>query len=279
MEFNSIKQIWGKYKDNVRLYCEIELDGQPELADICVSETYLALVEAVNNELGIINPQKWIMTTAHNIICLATEKPSSSLVSNCKNELNDLFLNKLNSGYRDILIKRYRKRLSVNAIADNYGITEACMIQRLRRAREKYFSVVNKSKLDKIMSNISSSPKANEDLIYRIGENCIVNITKRFFCTNELDKKKRNCGSKAWQVIIELIEKSLKEQCLTSKDVCYIYFQNKKNEWSSKTYSSRAGSIIYNINKVAGCKIVTGQQRKGYKLAYTPELIQNIESA
>lgn len=279
-EFNSVNQIWLKHKETIELYCEIELDGQPDLAANCVSETYLALLEAVNDELGIIEPRRWIMTTAHNIICLATEKPSSSLVSNCKNELNDLFLNKLSSGYRDILIKRYRKRLPVNAIAKDYGITEACMIQRLRRAKEKYFSVIDNSRPEKVVSNLPSSPLNDNDVMYRIGGKCIVDVTKRFFCTDDFDKKKRNCGSKAWRVIIQLIEAARNNQYVSTTDICHVYYQDKKtDEWSSKMCSPRAGTIISNINKIAGDKIIINKKRKGYKLAYTPKLIQNIESA
>lgn len=273
-DFLSSAQIWLKYNEIIKAYCEVELSNHPELIDNVYNETYIALIEAVNSEVGIIEPLKWLMSTAHNIVVMSLEMPSEYLVSNSKNELNDKYLNKMSLEYKNILIRRFRKRYSMNYIAADYGVTEKAVKQRVYRAKVKYLQTVDMFEANGYRPGMPAYKNIKNVVKYLIGDNCVADFDNRIFLTEDNKVKRYNCGEKTWNTLSFLIEKSLADEYSSSEEVCTVYFGEEKTaEWISSQCSCRSAPIINNINRVIGYKAIFNKRGKGYKFKDKPKLI------
>lgn len=173
---NISDDLWREYEDYVRKICSYRLIKRPEYIDDCVQEILLALSEALHKKKRIRNPKAWLTKVAYNKTSDISDKIrkedelfvpfNSDVVSGAysvqlqietgaENEillLREKVLFLLDVDERKLLCDRYELEKSISEIANECGISENNVYQRLYRLRIKTKMLI-KSCLDEQDAN------------------------------------------------------------------------------------------------------------------------------
>ena len=153
--------IWREYECYIRKICSYKLESRPEYIDDCVQEIFLALSDTLPKKKRINHPKAWLTKVAYNKISDIYEKikkedelfvPFNSdvidekyslcvrLETDEENEteiIKDRVFSLLDEDERRLLCDRYEFVKSISEIADEFGVTENTVYQRLYRLRIK----------------------------------------------------------------------------------------------------------------------------------------------
>lgn len=166
--------LWNEYEPVLRKICQKKLSSCPSEVDDVISDTFLALCNAINKGMHIENHEAWLKGTLNNrikkkyteldrkkrrfihidsieqelyyIVDYDEKKLSDSAIEELKNEI----YNQLESSEKALLFLMYTKRLKQVEIAEKMNTSEAAVRQRLYRLKNKIRHLV----MDK-MENVS----------------------------------------------------------------------------------------------------------------------------
>lgn len=74
--FDYAKKLYAEYGGLVERHCKAELDEHPDLADDCIQNVFLELIEVLNNGVILLSPVKWFVETSNKYINEACAKIS-----------------------------------------------------------------------------------------------------------------------------------------------------------------------------------------------------------
>lgn len=69
-------KLYDEYGGLVERHCKAELDEHPDLADDCIQNVFLELIEVLNNGVILLSPVKWFVETSNKYINEACAKIS-----------------------------------------------------------------------------------------------------------------------------------------------------------------------------------------------------------
>ena len=158
--------LWKTYEACIRRLCEYKLKSSPDDIEDVVSETFLYLCEAIENEVKIENYGGWLCAVANNLIKQIYNKNTESkeilvnfrdgteeyyniklgydidneLVSDEKiEEYRELIMNSLSTSEQIIMTMFYEEKRNLKEIGDVLGISE-------NAAKQKHYRTVRKIK-------------------------------------------------------------------------------------------------------------------------------------
>lgn len=155
------EKLWNQCEPQIRKLCLVKMADRPEEIDDIVSDTYLALCEAVNNGKEFSNPTAWLYSTANNLISknfrkLRTYRQKYKTLSDTEYELsyNFDFLDsmisdtnieqikneiesELNDAEKDLLKMIYTDNLKMKEIANLLNTSVSAIKQKRYRLVKK----------------------------------------------------------------------------------------------------------------------------------------------
>ncbi len=161
------EQIWRENSQYIRQFCEYRLNSSDDV-DECISEVYLALVQALENKTEITYPKAWLTAVANNkiidfyksnkkkkavVISLSSFDDSVASYDNYNfDEVSDdeielikiKVLECLDEREKAIIEDHYQRGRKIKMIAAERNLSEANVKQILFRAREKIKSNAKK---------------------------------------------------------------------------------------------------------------------------------------
>lgn len=158
-------KIWAEHEGYIRRLCSHKLEGRAQDADDCVQDVFLALTKALSEKKDIDNPKAWLTSVAYRRIAdIYRESERNDVIFTPLNAqkidelysltipvtpdgdekdeseiryLKEVVINKLDENDRRLLNDRYVLEKSTSEIAEEYGLTENNVYQRLYRLRIK----------------------------------------------------------------------------------------------------------------------------------------------
>lgn len=159
--------LWNQYEPKLRRLCEFKLSNYPVEAEEVISETYLALCNAISKGTEIDDPKSWLYKTTHNQIKLkyteinlrkrryvSLDSVEHELMYNIDfddilitNEiierLSKEILNELTEDEQLLMNLIYERNLKFKRIASIIGTTEAGVKQQHYRLKRKIKQLVD----------------------------------------------------------------------------------------------------------------------------------------
>lgn len=65
---NFCNELWEQCEPKIRKLCNVKMNGHPDEIDEIISDTYIALCDAVSKGKVFTNPSAWLYGTANNLI-------------------------------------------------------------------------------------------------------------------------------------------------------------------------------------------------------------------
>lgn len=151
-------ELWEKYEPCIRRLCNVKLPDRPDDVNEIVSETYLALCEAVNKGKTFVNPYAWLYSTANNLIKqkfikLKIYRTKHQSISNTEIEL------KYNIDFLDLMISDDDIERMKDEIEKQLTESEKLLLQ---------FVYVDKLKTKEIAKILNSTEAAVKQKRYRL---------------------------------------------------------------------------------------------------------------
>lgn len=159
--------LWKQYEPKLRRLCGYKLSSYPLEVEEVISETYLALCNAISKGTEFDDPKAWLYQTANNQIKLkyteintrkrrfvSLEQVEAGLMYNIDfddiqitdsiiEELNSEILAELSENEKLLLELIYEKNLKFKQIATIIGTTEAGVKQQHYRLKRKVKKLAN----------------------------------------------------------------------------------------------------------------------------------------
>jgi RNA polymerase sigma-70 factor (ECF subfamily) len=151
-------QIYNQYKSSIYKFCLVKLNGDSELAEDCMQNTFMTFYQKLKNDEEITNPRAYLYKIANNFVLKSIEKTArhnkkTVPIDDCKEKVIDerdnvdsnldyqLLIERLKNilSEEEILLLNYKYiyDLTVEQTASQLGITKQAVAKRLQRLREK----------------------------------------------------------------------------------------------------------------------------------------------
>lgn len=161
LDMKMCEQLWNECEPALRKACAYKLSNHPQEIDDVIGDTFLALCNAISNEVEIYNPRAWLQGTLNNVInnkyreINFKQKKHTSIdcieqglfyVIDFDNlmisekqilEIKSEICNQLLASEKMLLILIYTKKLKMAEIAVLLGSTESAVKQRHYRLKRK----------------------------------------------------------------------------------------------------------------------------------------------
>ena len=162
------EECWRLYAPYLRKLLQYKLASMPDQIEDCLNETFLALLTALERGEVIEKPKAWLTVTANNIIkktydahrreseryapegeTLLFTLPAPDLPEEAFTEAEllaakDDFMASLTENERTLFDLRFRQRKRLKKIAEETGVTENTVKQRVFRLKRKGAAFVKK---------------------------------------------------------------------------------------------------------------------------------------
>ena len=166
-----LQKCYDEYRIRLFNYCLSRLDGIREAADDCVQETFIVFYDRLLDGEQFENPRAFLYRTADNFVKRQKQKTASELrrevplesVSDIGvddeyvmkldeidyEECAKILLNLLSEEEKQIYDLRYIRKLGVEDVAQNLGISRPAASMRLMRLRNKIKDMVYSFDIEK----------------------------------------------------------------------------------------------------------------------------------
>lgn len=155
------ESLWKECEPNLRRICNYKLSSYSSEIDDVISDTYLALCNAISKGLEIENPKAWLYGTLNNTIKLKyaeldrkkkryvrlesvehelfynVDFDEKELSEETLNYIKDEIVSELSESEKTLLVLIYEKRLKLKEISIISGTTEAAIKQKHYRLKRK----------------------------------------------------------------------------------------------------------------------------------------------
>ncbi len=159
------EQLWIEYEPYVRRLCRYKLCAFPDRVEDCISDTFLALITALDSGAKINNPKAWLYSVAANKAAdilrdiSMQEKTIVPLNENCAQpvntgfeidviddekicELKEKVFSLLTDDDLTLLKEKYTDKLNTQQLAAKYSTTENNIYQKLHRLKRKTVAII-----------------------------------------------------------------------------------------------------------------------------------------
>lgn len=166
-------KIWRENEPFIRRLFEYKLKSMPRYIDDCVQEVFSALMSAMQSDKDIENPRAWLTVVANNkikdfyelnsrekdiLVSLEEADKKGELIIGFEadfdadgiseeeiEEMKDLVISQLEPDERKLFKAYYADSKKVREIAEEFGLTESNVKQRLYRMRKNIVYLAKKA--------------------------------------------------------------------------------------------------------------------------------------
>lgn len=156
--------IYDQYKSSIYKFCLVKLNGDADIAEDCMQNTFVVFYNKLKNQEQINNPRAYLYSIANNHILKSIEEKTKqqsrivpiddytekvvddqqSIDSNIDYDLLNERLSKLLTPDEQQLLKfRYIYDMPIDQIAKQLDLTKSAAAKRLQRLREKIKHSIN----------------------------------------------------------------------------------------------------------------------------------------
>lgn len=151
-------QIYNQYKSSIYKFCLVKLNGDSNIAEDCMQNTFMVFYKKLKNGDEINNPRAYLYKIANNFILKSIEDRAKNnnrtvpiddytdkAVDNSENMDSNLDFKLLNEKLNKVLTPdeqqllrlKYIYDMTIEQTAAHLGITKQAAAKRLQRLREK----------------------------------------------------------------------------------------------------------------------------------------------